>query len=150
MFDHDTTGVQESGEFKPMPEGTYTFRIGEKSTQQTRNGDPCVKVELIVHEGEYKGRKVFHFVSFLPKKNDGAGICKRWLHAIGEPYEGKITVNPQNWGGLVTCDVFIDEYEKRDGSKGYSNKISTVHLPDLRTQVTSKSVKDTSTDDIPF
>jgi len=130
MFNHDFTGVQESGDFSPIPEGTYAFNIGEKETFKTRNGDNCVKVELIVSEGEYSGKKVFHYVTFLPADNAGAGISKRWLHAIGEEHVGKVTINPSEWQGIVTCDVAIEEYTKKDGTQGKSNKVKQVHLPD--------------------
>jgi hypothetical protein len=149
MFEHDTTGVTESGDFKPIPAGTYVFRIGEKKVTETRNGDPLVRVELIVNEGRFEGKKVFHQVAFLPKMNDGAGIAKRWLHAIGEEYEGKITVNPSGWSGTVKCDVKIEEYTKRDGSIAKTNRISVVHLPDAES-IYEPTEPNTETDDVGF
>jgi hypothetical protein len=129
MFDHNTTGVQESGDFTPIPAGTYTFRIGDKEVQKSQGGYHQVIVWLIVNEGEHEGRRVRHMVTFLPQDNPGAGIAKRWLHAIGEEYEGKITVNPAVWSGVIKCDVKIEQFTKKDGTPGKSNKVTAVHLP---------------------
>lgn len=154
MFDHNTTGVTESGAFEPIPEGTYAFEITKTEIRKSRNGDNQVNVTLTVCEGEYEGRKVFYLLTFLPPNRDGAGIVKRWLHAIGEEYEGRITVNPQQWGGTVTCDVKIDEYQGRK-----SNKITAVHLPEHienndksvpAKQMASTVRKSEGLDDVPF
>lgn len=130
MFKHNTTGVNESGDFSPIPEGTYTFRIKKTEIRESSKGDKQVNITLVVSEGKYEGRKVFYLITFLPPDSDGAGIAKRWLHAIGEEYEGEITVNPSQWSGPVKADVKIEEYKKRDGSIGRSNKIIAVHLPE--------------------
>jgi hypothetical protein len=125
MFEHDTTGVNESGDFTPIPEGTYTLRIDKiEGIKQSQKGYPQVVVWLVVDEGEYSGRRIRHMVTFIPRNKDGAGIAKRWLHAIGEEYEGKFMVNPRAWGGTVKCDVIIDD-------SGKYNNISAVHLPDV-------------------
>jgi len=155
MFNHDTTGVQESGDFTPIPEGTYTFKLGERDEIVSQKGYHQVKIELIVAEGDYKGKKVTHYITFLPKDNAGAGIAMRWLHAIGEEYEGKFTVDPTQWSGTVTCDVKIEQFTKKDGTIGKSNKIIAVHLPaSPQTKAMDVSKQDKSKtddiDDVPF
>lgn len=134
MFNHDTTGVQESGEFTPIPAGRYDLRIEKTELKQSAKGFNQVNVTLTVEEGEYKGRKVWHLVTFLPPNNEGAGMAKHWLHCIGEEYEGKITVNPEQWGGVISCDVKIDDYTKKDGTPGKSNKITNIYLPENATK----------------
>lgn len=124
-FNYDTTGVQESGDFTPIPKGEYVLRIKKTDEKKNKNGDPMVGVQLIVEEGDYKGRSIWHNVSFPEKGAKGSGMAKHWLHAIGQPYEGKVKVDPKEWHGLIRCEVIETEYNGKP-----KNEISQVHLPE--------------------
>ena len=125
-FPYDTTGVKEAGNFPPIPDDEYLFRIVETIVGKTVSGaDILVKVTLVVKDGEYAGRKVWHQVCFKPPQEAGAGFAKHWLHAIGEPYEGKISVDPDNWiGKVVRATTKIEEYNNKK-----NNKVDDVLLP---------------------
>jgi len=110
MFPYNTEGISEGG-FEPLPEGRYRLRIIKTEEKESKNGDPLVNVTLEVTEGKYENRKLFHNVTFMSKEKKGAGIAKRWLHCINEPYEGEIDVNPKNWDCVLFADVIIEEYQ---------------------------------------
>ena len=146
MFKYDSTGVKESGDFSPMPEGEYLLRIKGTEEKINKNGDPMVNVTLVVEEGEYKGRKIWHNVSFPKKDSPGAGMAKHWLHAIGQPYEGKVNVDPSEWAGVIRCDIKVGEY---NGKK--KNEISNVHLPeDDGSEGDNSPATEKSEDEVPF
>jgi len=116
MFRHNYTGTQERrGGFLPMPEGEYVLTLTDTKTSKTKNGDPMVNVTFEVTGGEYDGRKVWHNVCFLPKENKGAGISKHFLKAIGQPFEGEVDVEPNDWrGAAIKAHLIITQYNGKD------------------------------------
>lgn len=124
-FNYDTTGVKEKGAFDPVPEADYFLKIGKKEVKKSGTGHPMVNVELTVSEGEFVGRKMWHNVTFMPKDMKGAGMAKHWLHAIGQPYEGKITVEPMDWEGVIKAKVGIEEYKGKN-----QNTLKEIYIPE--------------------
>jgi hypothetical protein len=142
-------GVEESGIMKPMPDGDYVFKIGKCEAKTSENGNATVKVELIVNEGQYEGRRINHYVTFPSSEKDlkdWGGISMHWLHCIGEPYQGNIEVNTDNWKGLVTC--FVSSKKADDGNT--YNEIKYVKLPDIKTTIINEKNKQDNPDDVPF
>lgn len=135
MIDFDATGIQvDDKQFtkKLMPKGTYEFEIiqflskaGKEYPSEglTKNGDP--KVDLLVEvttPGEFEGERLFHSVSFMPKDKPGAGMAVHFLKTIGQPWEGKLVIDPSQWVGQAFKGYVIeDEYQGRK-----SNKIKSV------------------------
>lgn len=105
--DYDATNVKPTGGFDPVPMGDYTLVINAITEKTTRNGDPGYSLELeVVEPTQYANRKIWHFLTLLPFDVDGtgtaakgAGMAIHFLKTIGEPWEGKIKVNPNNWFG---------------------------------------------------
>lgn len=128
-FNYDTTGVSDSG-FEPLPNGDYNFIVAEvKEGVSKKNNYPQVRVVL---ETEHDGvsRKIWHSITFIPPTELGAGIAKHWLKCIGQPFEGKIIVNPQKWiGKRVKCAVGLQKNDPR------YNEIKTVYMPELSTDM---------------
>jgi hypothetical protein len=131
-FDFDTTGIpvdeKKSFEKKLLPKGNYDFEIIEFASKAgknypcegvTKNGDP--KVDLLVEvttEGEFKGERLFHSVTFMSKDKPGAGMAVHFLKTIGQPYEGKVPVDPSAWAGSKFRGYVIqDEYQGKKGNK---------------------------------
>jgi len=152
MFTQDYTDVEESGNFEPMPAGLYSLRITETEEGKSKNGHNLVKVGLVVNEGEHEGKKITHYITFLPPDNAGAGISKHWLHCIGEKYDGEVDVTPENWKGtIVNCYVKIEEYKGKEGDIRKSNKIASVYMADMKTGIINKRDKDSEKiEDVPF
>lgn len=133
MIDYDTTGIdttKPSGSFekKLLPKGNYNLEIiefmsksGEMYPKEgtTKNGDP--KVDILVQvttAGEFEGERLFHSVTFMPKDKPGAGMAVHFLKTIGQPYEGKIKVDPTQWVGAEFQGYVIqDEYQGKKGNK---------------------------------
>lgn len=61
--------VEPAGGFEPLPPGTYMFQVVGAELYEPDDPDkyPGFKLESDVIEGEYAGRKLFHFLSSSPK-----------------------------------------------------------------------------------
>lgn len=131
-FNYDSTGVvvDEKGSFekKLLPKGSYDLEIVEFTSKAgksypcegtTKNGDP--KVDLLAEvttEGEFKGERLFHSVTFMGKDKPGAGMSVHFLKTIGQPWEGKLDVDPTQWvGAKFRGYVIQDEYNGKKGNK---------------------------------
>lgn len=119
-FQTDMEGVETNAMNAPIPAGKYNLRIVEAVEKTSKNGDPMAVVHYEVVDGTQAGRHVkFHYVVFFnDKKAPGAGMSKRYLEIIGQPFEGKIVVNPQAWiGSVVTAKVI---HEKGQDGNDYA------------------------------
>lgn len=104
---YDTTGINLGGGFEPVPEGVYTLIIREvadiKDGQpwKTKNGDDYVRVTCEIDDvGEYLGKKVWYGVTIMDdKKRPGAGMAVHFLKTIGEPWDGPVQIDTDNWIG---------------------------------------------------
>lgn len=97
-FQYNATGIQPTGGFAPIPKGRYLLRIESVVEKRSRNGDPMIVVNFIVHEGRYAARRIrFHNVTFLPAESKGAGMAIHFLKTIGEPYEGPLDIESERW-----------------------------------------------------
>lgn len=117
MFTIDAGDVTEDmlgGNFEPLPENIYDFRIKSVEETTTRANDPMVKVVLeVIDSLQYDGRLVFHNVTFLPKGKNGRGFAFNFLKSIGEQWQGEnLKINCKNWvGAKVRGTVNIREFE---------------------------------------
>lgn len=102
-FKMDYTNVNEVGDYSPAPLGVYKLKVGNAPKDieetQSRNGDPMVIFYSYIANGPYQGKRVRHSIVFLPADSNGAGFAKKMLKSLGQPCEGNITVNPNNWRG---------------------------------------------------
>ena len=147
MFKRNFSGVKEMGDFSPVPVGTYALKIVSVKEQNSSNGDPQVNAELeITSPIKYLGKKVFHRVTFIEPGQPGAGFSKHWLHVIGQPYEGEVVVNPNNWvGARLEADLIIEDYEGKDHTMKQKNTLQSIRSfdPDfVPSNVAKKIVKE--------
>lgn len=144
MFGYDTKGVTPSS-FGPIPEGPYHLRIVEVEETWTKNQDPMVNITYEVDDkGDFKGRKVWDRVVFLAPERQGAGMALHFLKTIGEPFEGKLEVEPERWiGKIVHALVAIDKIYNPDKPK---NVIRGVSFDDKYVPSPSKKTDD----EVPF
>lgn len=125
--------VNESGDYTLLPEGDYDFTI--QKFERARHGGsekipPCNKavVTFTIWGAEDKTEITENF--FLCNKFEwklsqlflSIGLKKR-----GEPLK-------MNWNAVTgakgKCHVYIDSYNKNDGSDGKSNKIKKLYAYD--------------------
>jgi len=128
MFTYDPAVPTVGGNFSLLPAGNYDLQITDTEERKTKNLDPMVNVTCeIINNPEFNGKTVFHNVSFIPKDKPGAGIASHFLKCIGQPWEGAIEVNPENWmGAKFKAKIGEREYVKRDGTKVKANDIKTI------------------------
>lgn len=139
MFKHNYTGTKESGDFIPAPKGDYSLKIIEVKEGMTKNNDKNAIVKLVITEGQYANTLVWHNVSFIQPGNPGAGISKHWLHSIGQPFEGDIEIEPQNWVGIVIfATLDIEDYPNRNNETKQKNVIKKVISVKEETQTESQ------------
>jgi hypothetical protein len=100
MFSYNAEGVEMGGKFAPAPVGVYTLKIIEATEKTTKNGDPMISVKCEIDDtGSYLGTTVWNNVVFIPKGRKGAGIGLEFLKAIGQPFEGQLEIDANNWIG---------------------------------------------------
>lgn len=130
-FDYNATGVEVNmGNFekKLLPKGMYHFEVIEFVSKdgkayplegKSKAGDPQVSLLVqVTDSGEYEGERIFHTVTFMPKDSKGAGIAVSFLKEIGQPWEGKVAVNPSEWVGAEFMGYVVeDEYQGKKKNK---------------------------------
>lgn len=98
-FQHDSRGIDPS-EFRILPEGWYPFKIFDAEEQESKKGYPMVVAKCeVFNDPRYEGIKVWNYITFLPKGQDGAGISVHFRKCIGVPYGGEDTVDSRQWIG---------------------------------------------------
>ena len=145
---------QEQEDFQLLPDGTYMFEIYEVSDGYSSNNDPMPNITLrCIEEGEYEGNKVWDNI-LIPSPDSPAhkiiGRTKRFLHAIGEPYQGDFDVDTDNWlNKTVEAKIGQEEYNGRK-----KNVVSRYLLSDQQQNIPNDSKNTTRTpkheEDLPF
>lgn len=129
----NTTGISEAGDFTPIPKGEYYFDIAEIGESTTKNNDPMAKLTLIVNQGEYINRRVFDNIIIPSPSSPGWGIVgrtKRFLHAIGEPYEGEFKWDTNNWLHKSVKAGVKHEIQKEGKNAGQPKAVITHYILD--------------------
>ena len=131
----------ETGSFEPLPEGDYRFTVKQVERARSQGKGklpPCnmAKVTLTVHGAEFDREitenlvlhssvewKLSQFFLSIGLKKHGEQLVMRWNI---EGYKGK-------------CKVYIDNYKRKDGSDGQSNKIKKFYAYDENVQTVSST-----------
>lgn len=137
-FEFDATGIDVKEVFDVLPLGYYDLIIEGVKPMRSKSGYPMVNVTFkVVDDGQYAGRKVFHYVTFLPAKDEngdprkGAGIALFFLACIGEPHEPtKLKIEPFNWiGRTCRARIVIETWKGKERNK---IKYFIKDFPDLK------------------
>ena len=105
--EYDATNVHPFSGFEPAPEGFYDVMVRNVTEKISKNNDPLYNVEFEIQGGAYMGKRAWHNVTLLTwddgtgKPAKGAGMAIHFLKCLGEPWEGKIRVTPDNWVGKM-------------------------------------------------
>jgi len=166
-YQRDYSQVNEAGDFSPAPSGVYRLRIIKVEDGKTQAGDPKATLTfLIVNDCLYKGKTIpFHTVTLLPPESQGAGFAKHFLRVIGQPYQGKVSVDTDAWKDKeFIARVEVEDYKNKNGDQRTKNVVDqTWHLEDehpnfsCATSVEAKAAKvedkvnaDEDPDRVPF
>ena len=119
MFKYDTRGLKPWAGSYTVPAGKYKLRIIDTKEKQSTTGYDMVVVDFDIAEGPHTGRKImYHYVTFLPPENAGAGIALHFLKTIGQPYDGVFAINHMNWRGKhLMADIIEERYNGRVNNK---------------------------------
>lgn len=147
----------EQEDFKLIPDGDYMFEIAEIKDGYSGNNDPMPNITLrCIEEEEYEGIYVWDNI-LIPEPNSPShkiiGRSKRFLHAIGEPYQGDFDVDTENWlNKTVEVKIGTEEYKgkKKNIVLRYllSEKQQTKH--DKENTYPSKSNTELEEKDLPW
>jgi len=102
-LDYDLAEVQSG--FDPLPAGQYPARLDKCTLVESTTGKPMLKMEWVVIEGEYEGRKLFDNVVLSVTWK-----VKQYAEAAG--IESGKQLDTQDFEGLeAILDVRQREYE---------------------------------------
>lgn len=118
----NTAGIMESGTFNIVPEGRYYARIAEVVPGKSQAGDPMFSVKLLIVAGESQDSWLWDNIVISDNPNSPGykilGRSKHFLHCIGEPYEGEIDYDTENWiDKEVEIKVYHDSYKGKPKAK---------------------------------
>src|SRR3990167_2179170 len=128
-FIHDSTGVQPSSGFTPLPEGEYSLVIKDATEKISKKGLPMIEVTLsVIEHQEFHGKTFKHWVVFIPKGEKGDGMSVHFRKCIGIPYGGADEVDAREWIDRKFRAVLkIDSKKDQNTGKTFrSNKIAEV------------------------
>lgn len=119
IFSVDARGIDMTPKYELLPEGWLPFKIVEAEPRISKKGDRQVLAKCKCIDPRYPNAgEVWHYVTFLPKENKGAGIPLHFLKTIGQPYEGQFDVNAKAWlGKKFLGNVIIAEYNGKKNNK---------------------------------
>lgn len=114
--------VDETQQFKVIPEGDYVAEIVKVEETKTKNDDDMWKVQFKVIEGEHTGTSIFSCFVF---NEGGYGNIKKLYKEIGgfDLAKAHNCVPSDIEGEKVVITVAIGEYTNRGGNKVKNNSI---------------------------
>lgn len=119
--EYDATGQEptEIGKYPVLPAGTYFLAVKEVGDGWTKNNDPRFDVQFeVINEPSYNGALVWSSYTLIPAGKSGAGIILHFLKCIGQPYQGQIKINTDNWIGKRISAKIVIEPERIDKTTG--------------------------------
>lgn len=102
--------TEAARDYSPVPAGTYTVDLVEVSRDTTRNGNPCVNLELQIREGEYARRFIRYSLFLTPK---ATAYAKRELGKIGVTRLEQLDSPPPKG---IRCSVAVSK-QTEDGGR---------------------------------
>jgi len=111
----DYSGTDEIKSFPPFNAGVYGFIVTKIEDTKTRDGVPMAKVTCsVANKCDSLGRLVFENITFHEPDAPGAGFTKHWLRVIGQPFEGNVNYDTQEWlNAAFIGKVGYEEYKGR-------------------------------------
>jgi hypothetical protein len=97
------------------------------SPLRTKKGDPMFVLEMVNLEGPDAGKRLWHYLCFIPAGKPGHGLALKCLKAFGLPCEGAIRVKPTDFvDRTIKVDVEIEQSNPQFDPKSVIKKFHTV------------------------
>ena len=111
------TNDGEQGSFEPLPEGRYTVLVEEAKVGVSQQGNDKLSLTFVVlDEGKYKGRKLWHDLSVTPK---ALVFVKYFLEAIQSPLANSTNAELKDLAIEAKnkkCTVFVEPGVTNNGN----------------------------------
>lgn len=89
-------GESAGGNFEPLPNGDYDFKVIEASSTTTATGKTMFKITCETQAGPYAKRRVWDNLVISPENKNALGIFFTKMAALGLPRDFFMTNNPSN------------------------------------------------------
>lgn len=119
--EYDATGQEptEIGKYPMIPAGSYFLAVKEVNDGWTKNNDPRFDVQFeVINEPNHNGQIIWSSFTLIAPGKPGAGIILHFLKCIGQPHQGQIKINTDNWVGKRINAKIIIEPERTDKATG--------------------------------
>lgn len=113
----------------PIPAGSYTLQLTGAYESKFRPGQIDVKF-VVADENEFRGRAVYVELPDPDVQAWSAQLYARIVKNLGAtvaPYANpmeELNKLAQNGHSRLTADVFVETFDRKDGSSGSKNKIN--------------------------
>ena len=123
------TGDAASDPGTTFPEGDYFLKCTavrskdkEGNDMKSKAGNFMWALEMTVTEGDYAGRKIFHYLVWLPAGSPGHGMTLRLIHSFGFDPNGDNDYEPEHFLDrtvkvAVKIEPAKDGYEPKNAIK---------------------------------
>jgi hypothetical protein len=123
-FDEDFAGA-EAPSFEEVPDGRYVVSVERVNLVKSTGGNPMLKYDLLVQEGEQKGRHIFknaiiskNSLPYLKKDLEICGVKLEKLSDLAgrleELLDKRLEVNKRTRGEFV--NVYFDRLVSTEGA----------------------------------
>lgn len=114
---------EENSPMEPIPEGEYILTCTKAKDGKTSTGRDMTNLELVVADGPYENRKIWHNVTFIPSGEKGHGMCVHACHAFGLPYDGDVDFDTSEFEGKSAKAYVVVETREWQGRTITGNKV---------------------------
>ena len=150
MFKVNLKGVSMDN-YVLLENGSYSFQvIAVEEAISKSSGNNMVIVTL---EERQSGAKL---KDYIVVEGDNLSKLKKFLCELGQPYdEDNIEIDCKNWVGLwIVANVIIEDYIKKDGTAGKSNKIryytKYIENASITEQIKARNASADLDEEVPF
>lgn len=116
--------------FEPLPEGYYQAQIESVEPRTFRSGNDGLAVTYFITDGEYRGRKVYDNIVFVPKAE--FKVAQLYKALYGDDVDGSVTIDTEELEEAehtpVRIRVGIREYVAADGTPKTTNAVKGVYF----------------------
>jgi hypothetical protein len=114
-------GIDDAGDYTPLPKGRYFCRVDSIKESFTQHGDELWNVRYVVVDGPHKGRSVFDNLVFSEKAMKRVKyVCAR----LGVDVSGEIDLTPEMLvGKSCLVSVEIESYPDDEGKEKLRNRV---------------------------
>ena len=144
MNTYEPGGDTKSEGFEPLPQGTYTVRIGGLEKRTSQNNNEYYSVTLIVADGKYQGRRIWDRLMLM---NKPVSVDRFFVVLASAGVKGEVELNDEAAMNAVLTDKIVCVDVEPEEYNGTTKAKVVLYEP---TQDTFDGVGQELDDGIPF